>query len=84
MCLSVCLSICLVQVGVLLKRLNSGSCCQHRTIAQGVWFPSVKNLGKTEMGSPQMEVPNAGGVDENYGTETVQVTSLRRTLASSP
>jgi len=30
-------SICLSQVGVLLKRLNLGSCKQHRTIAQGHW-----------------------------------------------
>ena len=31
-----CLSVCLSQVGVLLKRLNVGSHKQHRTIAQGL------------------------------------------------
>jgi len=34
-CVHVCLSICLSQVGVLLKRLNKGSRKQHLTIAQG-------------------------------------------------
>ena len=33
---SVCLSVCPSQVGVLLKRLNIGSHKQHRTIAQGL------------------------------------------------
>jgi len=33
---SVCLSVRLSQVGVLLKRLNIGSHKQHHTIAQGV------------------------------------------------
>jgi len=32
----VCLSVCLSQVGVLLKRLNVGSHKQHHTIAQGL------------------------------------------------
>jgi len=34
LCLSVCLSVRLSQVGVLLKRLNVGSHKQHHTIAQ--------------------------------------------------
>ena len=34
--LSVCLSVCLSQVGVLVKRLNVGSCKQRYTIAQGL------------------------------------------------
>jgi len=33
---SVCLSVCLTQVGVLLKRLNVGSHKQHDTIVQGL------------------------------------------------
>ena len=33
---SVCLSVCLPQVGVLLKRLNTGSHKQNHTIAQGL------------------------------------------------
>ena len=33
---SVCLSVCPSQVGVLLKRLNIGSHKQHHTIAQGL------------------------------------------------
>jgi len=35
-CLSVCVRLCLLQVGVLLKRQNVGSHKQHRTIPQGV------------------------------------------------
>jgi len=34
--LSVCLCLCLSQVGVLLKRLNVGSHKQHHTIAKGL------------------------------------------------
>jgi len=33
---SVCLSVCLSQVGVLLKRLNVGSNKQNHTVAQGL------------------------------------------------
>ena len=36
LCLSVRLSVCPSQVGVLLKRLNVGSQKQHNTTAQGV------------------------------------------------
>jgi len=35
-CVCLCLSVCLSQVGVLLKRLNVGSHKQHQTIAQGL------------------------------------------------
>ena len=35
-CLSVCVCVCLSQVGVLLKRLNTGSHKQNHTIAQGL------------------------------------------------
>ena len=31
----ICLSVCLSQVSVILKRLDIGSCKQRRTIAQG-------------------------------------------------
>jgi len=39
-CLSVSVSVCLTQVGVLLKRLNLGSHkqVQHHMIAQGIYF----------------------------------------------
>ena len=36
LCLSMSLSVCLSEVGVLLKQLNVGSQKQHHTIAQGV------------------------------------------------
>jgi len=36
LCPSVCLSVCLSQVGVLLKRLNEGLRKQHQTITQGL------------------------------------------------
>jgi len=36
LCLSVRPSVCLSQVGVLLKRLNVGSHKQHHTISQGI------------------------------------------------
>jgi len=52
-CLSVCLSVRLSRVGVLLKRLNVGSRKQCPTIAQGLWFSDAENLGKTQTGQPQ-------------------------------
>jgi len=42
-------------------QLNVGSCKQYHTIARGLWFPDAENLAKTQIGSPQMEAPNAGG-----------------------
>ena len=47
-CLSVCLSVRLSQVGVLLKRLNVGSRKQRHTIADRLWFSDAENLGKTQ------------------------------------
>jgi len=62
-CVCVCLSISLSQVSVLLKRLNAGSRKQRHTTAQKLcMFSGANNLGKTQMGSPPMEAPNAGGV----------------------
>ena len=59
----VCLSVCLSQVGVLLKQLNTGSCKQCHTKAQGLFkFSDAEDLGKTQMGSPPIEAPNAGGL----------------------
>jgi len=58
----VCLSVCLSQAGVLLKRLHLGSRKQRHTIAQGLQFSCAENLGKTQTGSPPAEAPNAGGV----------------------
>jgi len=48
----VCLSVCLSQVGVLLKRLNVGSCKQRHMIAH------AEDLSKTQTASPQMEAPD--------------------------
>ena len=59
---SVSLSVCLSQVGVLLKRLNVGSHKQHHTIAQGLWFCDTKDLRKIRPGSPPTRAPNAGVV----------------------
>ena len=53
-CLSVCLSVRLSQVGVLLRRLNAGSRKQRHTTTE---FSDAENLGKTETGSPPTEAP---------------------------
>jgi len=47
-----CLSVCLSQVGVLLKRLNVGSHEQHHTIAQGLFFLQPKISAKFDRGHP--------------------------------
>ena len=50
----VCLSVCLSQVGVLLRWLNLGSSKQRRTIAQGLYsFLMPKILAKFQRGHPQ-------------------------------
>jgi len=61
-------SVCLSQVGVLLKRLNVGSHKQHHTISQGLWFSDAKDLHEIRPGSPPTRVPNAGGVGQNRAT----------------
>ena len=53
LCLSVCLFVCLSQVGVLRKRLNVESQKQHHTIAQGVYFSVAKDLREIPRGSWQ-------------------------------
>ena len=58
-----CLSVCLSQVGVLLKRLNRGSHKQHHTIAQRLQFS--EDLREIRPGSPPTRAPNAGGVGKN-------------------
>jgi len=55
LCLSVGLSVCLSQVGLLLKRLNVGARKQRHTIAL---VPKIS--AKLKWGHPQ--VSNAGGV----------------------
>jgi len=55
-------SVCLSQVGVLMKRLNVGS-RNNATRYPRDSFSDVENLGKTQMGSPPTETTNAGGVD---------------------
>ena len=54
-CLSVCVCVCLLQVGVELKRLDMGS--QNRTIAQGVLFSGAKHPWS----------PPAGGANSRCG-----------------
>jgi len=49
-CLSVCQ--CMTQVGLLLKRLNTGSHKQHHTIDQGFQFFDAKDLREILLGSP--------------------------------
>jgi len=60
LCLSVCLSVCLSQVGVLLKRLNTGLHKQHHTIAQGYYFSDAKDRSEIPPGSAHTGTPNAG------------------------
>ena len=59
------MSVCVCQVGDLLKRLNIGSQDQHRTITQGLWFSGAKDLREIRPGSPPTRAPNAGGVGQN-------------------
>jgi len=63
--LCLCLSVCLSQVGVLLKRLNTGLHKQNHTIAQGLWFSGAKDLREIRPESPPTMTPNAGGVGQN-------------------
>ena len=68
--LSVRLSVCLSQVGVLLKQLNVGSHKQHATIAQGLSFSEAKDLREIRPGSFPMRATNAGGVGQNRRLST--------------
>ena len=52
LCLCLCLSVCLSQVGVLLKRLNRGSHKQHHTIALDFSFLMPKISAKFDRGHP--------------------------------
>ena len=45
-------SVSVSQVGVLLKRLNTGSHKQNRTIAQGLWLSGAKDLCEIPPGAP--------------------------------
>jgi len=58
---SVCLSVCLSQVGVLLKRLNVGSNKQHHTIAQDCSFLIPKISAKFDRDHP------CGGAKYRWG-----------------
>jgi len=66
----VSVSVCLSQVGVLLKRLNVESHKQHHTIAQGLQFSDAKDLREIRPGSPPTRAPNAGGVSQNRRRST--------------
>jgi len=68
MCPSV--SVCLSQVGVLLKRLDVGSHKQHHMIAQGLSFSDAKDLREIRPGSPPAGAPNAGRVGQNWRLST--------------
>ena len=70
LCLSVRLSVCPSQVGVLLKQLNVVSQKQHHTIAQGLQFSDAKDLREIQPGSPPTRAPNAGGVSQNRRLST--------------
>ena len=68
--MALCPSVCPLQVGVLLKRLNVGSRKQHHTIAQRLQFSDAKDLREIPPGSPPAEAPNAGGVGQNRRLST--------------
>ena len=70
MALSLSVSVCLSQVGVLLKRFNTQSRKQHHTIAQGIWFSDAKDLREIRPGSPPTGAPNAGEVGHNRRLST--------------
>ena len=55
------LCLCLSQVAVLLKWLNTGSHKQNHTIAQGLQFFGAKDLREILPGSPPTGAQNAGG-----------------------
>jgi len=55
-----CVCVCLLQVGVVLKRLEIGS--QNHTIAQGVLFSGAKDLSEIPPWSPPTGAPIAGVV----------------------
>jgi len=67
---SVSVSVCLSQAGVLLKRQNVGSQKQHRTIPPGLSFSGAKDLREIRPGSPPTGGPNAGGVGQNRRLST--------------
>jgi len=70
LCLSVRLSGCPSQVGVLLKLLNIGSQKQQHTTAQGVYFCYAKDLREIRPGSTPAGAPNANGVGQNRRLST--------------
>jgi len=61
LCLSVCLSVRLSQVGVLSKQLNVGSRKQRHAIAQSISFMAPKIVVKFEWDYPNV-APYTGGV----------------------
>ena len=60
--LSVCLSFRPTQAGIVQKWLNTGSCKQRRTVAQGLQFSDAKDPDKIPLRSPPTRAPNASGV----------------------
>jgi len=60
---SICLSVCLLQVGVLPKWLNVGS-CKQRHLSPGILVFWRRQSWHNSDGVTPMEVPNAGGVGQ--------------------
>jgi len=58
---AVCLSVCLLQIGIVLKRLNITQTTPI-IIAPELWFSDAEDLCKTQPESPPTEATNAGGV----------------------
>jgi len=71
LCLSVSVCcLCLSQVGVLLKRLNTELHKQNHAIDQGLRFSDAKDLREIRPGPPHTRAPNAGGVGHNQRLST--------------
>ena len=66
--MAVCLSVCLLQVVDLLKRLNVGSYKQLRTIASGLPFSDTKYTGEIPKATSLDWTPNKHGVGKKFAT----------------
>ena len=79
------LCLCLSQVEVQLKRLNTGSHKQHNTIAQqGLYFSGAKYLREIRPGSPRAGAPNASAVGQNRRLPTNNQLLSRQKAQLSP
>jgi len=71
----VCPSVCLSQIGVLLRLLNLGSRKQRRTIAQGLYFSDAKDIDKISTESPPTGATNRGEVASNRRFSTISLSN---------